>query len=253
MVLGEKVVSHVKELVPHISTTAGINKLSFVEKFGTAFRRKKSEHSELVKRFQEITRSNDQLINTLLALMVSATAEVSLALTNMIDLYLGSTHASDISALAASSDVGDKLNGYCHEALRIEPPFRGVYRTAKEKKEILGLTVEAGERIFLDIHAANTHEKTFQNPRQPDPCRDKKAAFYADGLHKSLGEALTTKIMSEVLRAVFSFKNVRRAPGNSGQLQRFKDGDHPQLRYSYLGPDQFPTAWPASLTIEYDV
>jgi cytochrome P450 len=254
MVLGEEVVTHINELVPLISTHAGISKLSFIEKFGTAFRRsKKSEHSELVKRVQEITRSTDQLTNTLLALMVSATAEVSLALTNMINLYLGSTHSSDISALAASSEVEDKLHGYCHEAMRIDPPFRGVYRTAKEKKEVLGLTVEANERVFLDMYTANTHEKTFQNPHRADPSRDKKAAFYADGLHKSLGEPLTTKILSEVLRAVFSFKNVRRAPGNSGQLQRFKDGDHLQLCYSYLGPDQFPTAWPSSLTIEYDV
>ena len=86
--------------------------------------------------------------------------------------------------------------------------------TAKEKKEILGVTVEANERIFLDIYAANTNvsdpfafrkqlvycmqEKTFPNPCEADPSRDKKPAFYADGLHKSLGEPLTTKVCIDI-------------------------------------------------------
>ena len=67
--------------------------------------------------------------------MVSTTAELSLgeylafrcrlgsydcflALTNMLNLYIGSNHGADIATLATSSDVKDKLHGYVYEALR---------------------------------------------------------------------------------------------------------------------------------------
>jgi hypothetical protein len=65
-----------------------------------------------------------------------------------------------------------------------------------------------------------------------------------------LGETLTIKIVSEVLRAVFSFKNIRRAPGQSGVLKRFLNPDRLELRYAYLNQSQFLTELPTSLTVK---
>jgi len=74
-----------------------------------------------------------------------------------------------------------------------------------------------------------------------------------DSLFTHLGEQLTVKIIGEVLRAVFTFENVRRAPGNSGRLTRFKDASRPDLRFAYPDASQFSTPWPTSLTVLYDV
>ena len=39
--------------------------------------------------------------------------------------------------------------------LGIDPPFAGVYRVAKRDETIVSLTVKQGERLFLDVAAAN--------------------------------------------------------------------------------------------------
>ncbi|KAF8630158.1 hypothetical protein AX15_003106 [Amanita polypyramis BW_CC] len=254
VLLGEKAVGYVHDLTNIIkdnSQAASSHRISIIDKLGAIFNKNKKQN-DLVKRVGGISKSHDQFVNTLLALMISSTAELSIALTNMLNLYLGNKQSSEIAELAANPDVKDQLHGFAREALRIDPPFRGVYRVAKENKNFSGFQVQANERIFLDTHAANTNAKMFPIPDAIDKARE-ASAFYGDGLSKCLGEPLTIKIMSEVLRAIYSFKNVRRAPGNSGRLQRFKDADHLQLRYNYLGTDQFPTAWPTSLTIQYDV
>jgi len=250
VVLGQRATGHIHDLIPLIKSESGIQK-SLIDKIGGTLR--KSKTSGLIKRIQEISRSPDQLAITLLALMVSTTAELSLALTNMLHLYIGSNHGADIANLATSSDVKDKLHGYVYEALRIDPPFRGVYRRSKENKQVLDFSAQANDHIFLDVHRANTNRNKFPDPYTVDLSRDSKAVFYPDGLYQALGESLTVKIMSEVLRAIFSLKNVRCAAGNSGKLQRFKDGDHARLLHVYIGSGQVPTAWPTSWMIEYDV
>ncbi|PFH51764.1 hypothetical protein AMATHDRAFT_2679 [Amanita thiersii Skay4041] len=257
MVLGEKVTGHVHDLLRAIKNNLNITvtqRLSIVNIFGTIFgKNKKAEHNELVKKIHEISHSTDEVANTLLALMVGATAELSLAMTNMLNLYLGSDKQAEIIGLAAKTDLKDELSGYVYEALRIDPPFQGVYRTSKEAVDVLGANIQKDDHIFLDICTANENPKIFPNPHIIDTSRDNKAALHGDGIFRCLGEPLAIKIMSEVLRAVYSFHNVRRAPGQSGILQRFKDAGRQQLRYGYLGPDQLPNVWPTSLTIQYDI
>ena len=43
-----------------------------------------------------------------------------------------------------------------------------------------------------------------------------------DSVTRSLGVELTTKIMGQMLRAVFEFDGIRRGPGLSGTLRRYK-------------------------------
>lgn len=71
-----------------------------------------------------------------------------------------------------------------------------------------------------------------------------------DGVTRSLGVELTTKIMSEVLRAVFEFDGLRRASGLSGMLKRHKVAEGNILRYEYLGADNLPTPWPNSMLVQ---
>jgi linoleate 10R-lipoxygenase len=71
-----------------------------------------------------------------------------------------------------------------------------------------------------------------------------------DGVTRSLGVELTTKIMSQVLRAVFEFECIRRGPGHSGKLKRYKVAEENTLRHEYLGVDHLPTAWPNAMILQ---
>lgn len=48
------------------------------------------------------------------------------ALTNTVNLYLEPEHASKVPSGVAESNA--ELYGYIREALRLDPPFQGVYR-----------------------------------------------------------------------------------------------------------------------------
>ena len=55
--------------------------------------------------------------------------------------------------------------------------------------------------------------------------------------------------MTHVLRGIFAIKDIKRAPGNSGVLNRFKDHDRPELNYAYLDEQKFISPWPNSLAV----
>ncbi|EDR13977.1 linoleate diol synthase [Laccaria bicolor S238N-H82] len=256
MVLQESIKSHVKKLLRLIKGGldggAG-NRLSIagiVETVSSLFSKpKKSDHSVLMKRLHELGQSHDQLANTVLALMVGASVELSLSLTNMVNLYLGSDKQAQITALAKNPD--SSLKGYVYEALRIDPPFEGVYRISTKDQTIAGQTVNKNDRIFVDIGTANLNEKVFPHPVAVDISRSTKEALFAEGVFEYLGEHLTVKVMGEVLRAVFDLNNVSRAPGQSGVLKRFKVHTRPECRYGYLNHSQIAYEWPTSMAIQY--
>lgn len=256
MVLGAKVRHDTRELLGHIKNHlygAGGVRGSFTGFVSSLFTRsRKPEHHELVKRLSQLGQSSDDLATNILALLVSATVELSLALTNMINLYLGREEGTKISSLIKSADGNALLDGYAREALRLDPPFQGVYRVATKDQEVGGVAVKKNDRVFLDIASANVNESVFESAHSVNPSRGTKGYLSVDGLFVHLGE-MTTKIMTEVLRAVYGFENVRRAPRISGELKRFKDHSRPQLRYAYLDQHQRTSAWPTSLTIQYDV
>ena len=90
----------------------------------------------------------------------------------------------------------------------------------------------------------------FPNPHTVDVKRESNNRYLTgDGVTRSLGVELTTKIMSQVLRAVFEF-NVRRTKGPVGQLNRYKVAAENTLRYEYLGSDYLPSAWPTTMVLQ---
>jgi hypothetical protein len=96
----------------------------------------------------------------------------------------------------------------------------------------------------------------------------------SDFFHRTLGEQLLSKIMIQVLRAVLELGSVRRAPGQSGDLDRYAvllssliwiftklllfsfitsiDRDGIPV-YRYLNSKEKFTQWATSLVIQYDV
>jgi linoleate 10R-lipoxygenase len=91
----------------------------------------------------------------------------------------------------------------------------------------------------------------FPDPKTVNVHRELKGRYLTgDGVTRTLGVELTTKIMSQVLRAVFEFDGIRRVPGLAGTLKRYKVTEVNTLRHEYLGADQLPTAWPNTMSLQ---
>ncbi|KAG6813888.1 hypothetical protein H0H92_006295 [Tricholoma furcatifolium] len=250
MVLGEKVVTDIKNLLSRIKSHLGLGIINR-NSISVFHKQKKTDHHEIVKRLSALGGSPDELANTVLALLVGSTAELSLALTNAINFYLGSEHDATIRATAKATDEKSNLDGFVYEALRLDPPFQGVYRTATKDSSVGSLTVKQGDRVFLDLKDANSDASVFST-NTVDVTRKGKGVLSDDGVFSHLGQPLTVKILSETLRAIFSYDNVRRAPGQSGVLARFKDSTRPELAYAYLNKASSSSPWPTSLAILFD-
>jgi len=91
----------------------------------------------------------------------------------------------------------------------------------------------------------------FSDPKTVNVHRELKDHYLTgDGVTRSLGVELTTKIMSQVLRAVFEFDGICRGPGLAGTLKRYKVTEVNTLRHEYLAGDQLPTAWPNTMALQ---
>ncbi|KAJ6591567.1 linoleate diol synthase [Mycena vulgaris] len=244
MVLQAKVKAHVDGLLNHIKANLGLPS-----------RNKRNEQHEIAQKLREIGRSSEAA-NIILAIMVASTVELSLGLTNMVNMYMGSDNDHQIRAAATTS--GD-LKGYVHEAQRLDPPFQGVYRIASEDVTVANMKFTKGDRVFLDVCDANLSGEVFSKPTEVDPSRTPKNGYlYGDGSFKYLGEAFSVKAMEEVLRAIFAYKNIARAPGQSGVLKRlvsrfpFEDAARADLRFAYLDESKFTSPWPTAMALKYD-
>jgi len=257
MVLKQHAQSHVKVLLQHIENSFGggiINKrLSISNIFSLFSRPKKPIEHIIVQHIHKLGyRSMREEANVILAIMVGS-VELSVACTNMINLYLDSEYENVIRQLALNGDPKGDLGGYAREALRLEPPFKGVYRTASTDHNSDGLNIQKDGRVFLDIFAAGRNNQVFPEPDTVNAQRDQSGKKYiiSDGISRCFGEDITVKIMTEVLRGIFAIKDVQRAPGNSGILHRFKDHERPELNYAYLDDKKFVSPWPNSLCVVY--
>ncbi|KAI6023916.1 hypothetical protein PISMIDRAFT_470487 [Pisolithus microcarpus 441] len=259
VVARERVKGHVEQLSHAIKTSFGGagSRLSIAGIFGTLFGgKKKSIHSHLLKALFDLGHSTDEVVNEVLALMVGTTVELSLALTNVVNLLLVSEENATFRTQARSVDTKDlgALEAYVIEALRIDPPFAGVYRNVKKDKSVGSLNVKEGERLFLDIAGANLNEEAFPNPTTFDATRTPRERYLrSDIAFRVIGADTAPKLIVQILRAILSFDNVRRGPGRSGDLARFPDASLPQLRYVYLNEKQLRSPWPTSLVVLYDV
>jgi hypothetical protein len=256
MTLQETVKKQIHQLLHKIkaglSGTVG-RRASIIGSISNLFSKPKTvEHREILKRLYELGHSDDKLANTILALMVTSSVELTLATTNIVNLYLDDEHIKDIAAIAKATDKKAELDVYVLEALRLCPPFPGVYRTSSKDQTVNGKEYKKDDRVFLDTAASNVDDSVFKNPKAIDTARSKKDNLFADGVFNYLGEKLTLKIVGEIIRAVFSLDGVSRAPGQSGKLTRFKDETRCDISYGYLKSAQYISPWPNSMSIQFN-
>ena len=106
--------------------------------------------------------------------------------------------------------------------LGFDPVVEGVYRVATKDIAVGPLAAKAGDRFYFDFGKVGRDPRAFENPAQINPTRPAQAyaLYHGDTVFKTLGEATVTRIAAQVLRAVFSRSNIKRATGSAGTLRR---------------------------------
>jgi cytochrome P450 len=84
------------------------------------------------------------------------------------------------------------IAGFVEEALRLEAPVQGLFRTAEVDTEVGGVPIPKGGNLMLVYAAGNRDERTFAGAESVDPTRSNamKHLAFGHGEHYCLGAAL---------------------------------------------------------------
>ncbi|KNZ76883.1 Psi-producing oxygenase C [Termitomyces sp. J132] len=252
------------ESLTEISPSISNNFLGRVIACVSSFRSpKKKPYYPFLSALTATGRPIDELIGNIIGIAI-ATVTLAHAAVNVVDFYLDDSRAEERSAIVElvankSSQSEALLFGYVREAMRLQPQYSGLWRRAVQDAIIdqgpgyPPVDVKAGDRIWASFRNAHLNPVEFPEPKKVNPKRP--AASYnlnGAGFHHCPGEAYAQKAIVEIVKVVFSLKNVRRAPGDPGDLHRFSEILHETEVDFFLQRNGTVNAWPGSMYIVYD-
>lgn len=174
-----------------------------------------------------------------------------------VDWYLSEAAApyiDDIRRIAAqpsSEETDSLLLGYAMEGIRMAGTF-GLYRKAATTDTITEddgrqIPVNAGDRVFVSFVSAAKDPKHFPEPDIVNPKRPLDSYIhYGAGPHACLGRDVSQVALTELFRAVFRKKGLRRVQGPQGELKKVP---RPGGFYVYLTED-WGSVWPFPTTMK---
>ncbi|KAG6890061.1 hypothetical protein C0992_003159 [Termitomyces sp. T32_za158] len=202
----------------------------------------------------------DELIGNIISIAIAAVGFAHAAV-NVIDFYLADARTEERKAIVELvKNKGPQsetlLSGYVREAMRLQPQYSGLWRGAAEDAIIdqgpgyPPLEVKAGDRIWASLRNAYLNPVDFPEPTKVIPTRQ-AASYYLDGtvFRHCPDEASVHKTIVEIVKVVFSLKNVRRAPGDAGDLHRLSEILHKTEVDSFVQRNGTIGPWPGSMYI----
>ncbi|KAG6817061.1 hypothetical protein H0H87_000239 [Tephrocybe sp. NHM501043] len=206
----------------------------------------------------------DALMGNIFGVAVGACVNYAHAAVNVIDFYLDDARAEEKKAIIELvNSVGPQneilLRGYVCEAMRLKPQYPGLWRQAavdmliSQGPGLPPIDVKAGDRIWASFRNAHLNPVDFPDPHKVNPTR--LSASYnlnGTGFHKCPGTDYAQLTIVEIVKAVFSLKNVRRAPGDAGKLHGFSELVHETETDFFVQRNGTVSPWPGSMYIVYD-
>ncbi|KAF7336327.1 Heme peroxidase [Mycena venus] len=164
----------------------------------------------------------------------------------------------------------DILLDYVREAMRHHPPCSGVWRdvapdvmTPQDVGAPL-MKVRSGDRLWINLKAPGLDARLSSSlsgaakliPLQPShlPSPDPPPPSGSGTRKRETCPwvSYTERMIVEILRVVFSLKNVRPAPGREGKLAAFKYVFNETETNIYITADGNTSRWPGSMYLVYD-
>lgn len=178
--------------------------------------------------------SDDELIFSLVQMLNAGHETTTDLIGNMIVLLLNNP-----DQLQALRDDPSLAGNAVEEALRIEAPVQGLFRTVTQDTELGGVRLKAGDKLEILYAAGNHDEAKFENPAAFDIRRknaDEHLSF-GRGIHFCVGASLAK------LEGVVALQSViQRLPN-----LRFADESPRLLPHFFLrGYEYLPLVWDVS-------
>lgn len=116
------------------------------------------------------------------------------------------------------------------ETLRFLPINPGPYRVCHQTYEVKGggwfgrgsRSIPAGARLLASTQSAMFDRRVVERPYRVDPARNRADyMLLGSGLHACVGIHLAEAQITQTLKALLKQRNLRRAEGSAGQLQRY--------------------------------
>ncbi|KAL4246542.1 hypothetical protein ABKN59_008749 [Abortiporus biennis] len=214
-----------------------------------------------LQRLAQTNRPMVELCAQVIGLAVGSSVNFAQSAVQVIDFYLDDARAAERAEIIRLCGLNDDashelLMGYAREGQRFNPQFAAEPRGAAVADTIqLGsgkepVSVVPGDIILNDFRDAHQNPDDFPNPSVVNP--NYPASKYLNqgaGFHMCPGIDFTQRVIVEIMKLVFSLKNIRRASGTPGYMETFIDSGNKM----YLDNTGFVSPWPSSLTIVYGV
>jgi len=217
-----------------------------------------------LRRLAESGRPMNELTAQVIGLAVGSSVNYAQAAVHVVDFYLDDERVEERAEIVKlvnkdDNDSKELLLGYVREAMRLNPQFAGLLRIAVGADKVeLGegrppVEVVPGDIIFSSFKNAQKNPVDFPDPLKVNPRRPKESYQNAgSGFHICPGVDLYEQTIPDLLRVVFSLKNLRRAPGQAGRLAGFIMDQLGTDNRMYITDTGNVSPWPGSMTVVYD-
>jgi cytochrome P450 len=155
---------------------------------------------------------------------------------HMLEMLLRRPDMMKAARAAALADDDELLKRVLWEAFRFLPLNPGPFRECPADAVIAGKVIRKGMKMLVGTHPAMFDPRRIDNPNRFDPDRPSRDNLtFGYGLHWCIGAPLAEAQIVATLKPLLSRRNLRRAPGKAGQLQ--KDGPFPAHLVVEFDPD----------------
>ena len=162
--------------------------------------------------------------NYLIGFLIGAIPTISKASTQIMDVLLDRPDALAKAQAAARTDDHEMLDAVIFEAFRFNPINQVIYRRATRDARIADGTLRArtipkGSLVFAANFSAMFDRLKIQSPnefRTNRPWED--YILWGYGMHTCSGAWINRAIIPTLLAPLLKQKNLRRAPGDAGQI-----------------------------------
>lgn len=179
--------------------------------------------------------SDDQIRSSLTGLIFGGPPQPPMGVPQALEQLLRRPEALAGAQQAARDGNDASLAGYFFEALRFDPVAPILSRVASKTGTIAAGTSRATEvpqdaNLYIALSSAMMDERRVPDPQTFNPQRaPDEYIHFGHALHQCFGIHLNKALLPLMLKALLQQKNLRRAPGAKGKLQKrgiFPDALH---------------------------
>ena len=153
--------------------------------------------SDLLDAEREGRLDRDELVALVVNVLGGAVGSSRAAIANSVLLLVGHPE----QAAWVSADPESRLTPAIEECLRFHPPFRSGRKLVLAANEVFGVTLRAGDTVFLARQAANRDPARWSDPDRFDVTRVPERHYsFGYGAHFCLGQALARLDVQESVR-----------------------------------------------------